>query len=99
MLHLYRSLIQLRTTTPASTRGSCHSIDSKSTDTFAYVQQLGDEHYLIAINFSDSHQELSIDAGRRGRIIVSTYLDGYREVTSSEFHLRANEGCVIQSTG
>jgi alpha-glucosidase len=96
MLTLTRTLLELRHTAPALNAGSYHPIENVPTTCFVYLRQFADQRYLIALNFSNEQQTLSLPEIAGGRIVISTHLDREEYVDLSDLQLRANEGCVIE---
>jgi alpha-glucosidase len=91
-LTFFRKLLAYRKASPALKVGSYRSLEGYE-DCFVYERRSGDERLLVALNFSDREQKLSL-AGS-GKIVLSTTLDREGEVDLADFRLRANEGCII----
>ena len=99
MLNFYRKLVAYRKGSPALLGGSYRSLDLASTESqqncFVYERQAGDQRLMVALNFSQQDQELSLPRLGTGMIVLSTGLDREGEVDLASFNLRANEGCII----
>jgi alpha-glucosidase len=100
MLNFFRKLLAYRKSSSALQWGSYRSLDAASPEAqencFVFEREAGDQRLLIALNFSDQEQNLSLPELRRGRIVLSTTLDREGEVNLADFNLRANEGCIIE---
>jgi alpha-glucosidase len=96
LLTLTRRLIELRRSTPALSIGSYRAIEGIPDGCFVYLRQLGSQHYLIALNFSDQEQTVKLPALGNGRIVLSTYLDREEPIDLALLRLRSNEGNVIE---
>jgi len=96
MLSLTRALLDIRRTTPALSTGSYYPIENVPNACFVYLRELPGQLCLIALNFSGDEQVLSLPEMGSGRIVISTYLDREEQVDLAAFHLRSNEGCIIE---
>ena len=96
LLTLTRRLIELRRSTPALSIGSYRALDGVPDDCFVYLRQASDQHYLIALNFSEEEQTVQLPALGSGRIHLSTYLDREEPGDLALLGLRSHEGLVIQ---
>lgn len=96
MLMLTRALLQLRRTHDALTLGDYRSVEQDNPTCFVYERQHHDERCLIALNFSQDEQIVILPAYGKGRVLVSTYMDGMGEWELSELRLRANEGVLVE---
>jgi alpha-glucosidase len=99
-INFFRILLAYRKATPALLWGDYRSYDLGSAEAqencFAYERRTADQCLLVALNFSGREQELSLAGLGTGRIVLSTLLDREEEVDLARFHLRANEGCIIE---
>ncbi|GHO46733.1 alpha-amylase family glycosyl hydrolase [Ktedonospora formicarum] len=95
-LTLVRSLLSLRRTLPALTIGELRIIAQSNPNCFVYLRQNGDQHYLVALNFSGEEQLVALPEQGTGRVLLSTSLDREGEHSLSELRLRANEGLLIE---
>ena len=99
-LTLTRSLLQLRRTSPVLILGSYRSIEQENATCFVYLRQHHNQRYLVALNFSDQEQVVTIpgrDESRPyGHIVLSTHMDREGSVDLSAFHLRENEGILVE---
>lgn len=96
VLSLVRTLLQLRRATPALAMGSYTPVECAASDCFVYQRQFGDEHCLIALNFSSDERQLHLPTIQTTRVLVSTYLDREESVDLTPLRLRGNEGCIIE---
>ncbi|HLF73056.1 MAG TPA: alpha-amylase family glycosyl hydrolase [Anaerolineales bacterium] len=100
MLSFFRKLLAYRKASPALQWGNYRSLDAASPEAqenfFVFERRAGDQNVLVALNFSDQEQNLSLPELRKGRIVLSTTLDREGEVNLADFNLRANEGCIIE---
>ncbi len=94
MINLYRTLIDLRQTTPALHSGSYRSVDAPD-GCFAYVRESEGRQFLIALNFTKVGTTITLPS--RGRVILSTHMDRVEEGES--LHLRGDEGAVVELLG
>ena len=99
MLTLTRRLLDVRRHTAALQHGTYRPFDSAPDGCFIYFREIGEETWLIALNFTSREYSIPIIEGRRGLLILSTALDRDGVVDLSTFVLRANEGCLIQLSG
>ena len=99
-LNFYRKLLAYRKASPALQWGSYRSLNPQSAGTeehcFVFERQTGDQRIIVALNFSDQSQELSLPQAGKGKIVLSTNLDREGEVDLTSLVLRANEGCMIE---
>ena len=92
---LYRQLLELRRSHPALAIGDYEPITA-SGDLLAYVRHLGDQRFLIALNFGASPCALSLDTiMARGRVVLSTHMDRADDLCVGKVSLRANEGVIV----
>jgi len=96
LLSFTRRLIELRRSQSALSIGNYCSINSVPVGCFVYLRQSGDQHYLIALNFSDREQTVKLSEMGNGRIVLSTYLDREERVDLAFLRLRGEEGTVLQ---
>jgi alpha-glucosidase len=96
LLILTRRLIELRRSRPALSIGSYRAIDGVPDGCFVYLRQSGDQHYLIALNFSAQEQIVKVPEMGNGHILLSTYLDRSEPVDLAFLRLRSEEGCVLK---
>ncbi len=101
MLMMVHSLLERRRASPALTIGSYRPIDQENDACFVYLRQHDEQRYLVALNVSAQDQVVKLPGLGRGSIVLSTQMDREGPIDLSEFHLRGNEGCLIEllSTG
>ncbi|MCL2894272.1 glycoside hydrolase family 13 protein [Brenneria tiliae] len=85
--HYHRELIALRRQTPALIYGAYHDVDPQHNKLFAYTRTLGDQQYLVVINFTHDDVEWDIPGGKK---IVKTLIGNRVEQAAApgENHLR-----------
>jgi alpha-glucosidase len=72
MLELYRQLIRIRRAAPALRRGAYATLTAPD-GVFAYARELGDERWMIVLNFGDGAVSMRLEGiGHDGRIRLST---------------------------
>jgi len=96
MLALTHGLIELRRATPALYAGSYQSVNDVPEDCYVFIREADGQQYLIALNFSDAEQHLSI--AKHGKIVISTHSTEQKSVDLNDFALAPNEGCIIKLT-
>ena len=94
ILMLYRRLIQLRRRHPALSVGGYTQVTAEG-NVLAYERQHGSERFLVALNMGSEPHALSLPAGSRGRVVLSTLPDRGEEPIGAEINLRADEGLII----
>jgi alpha-glucosidase len=96
MLSLVQSLTRLRRTNPALSVGSYKSVETGSEDCLVYIREFEDQAFLVALNFSDTTQNILLPQMGQGQVALSTYLDREGGVSLAELALRGGEGLVIK---
>lgn len=96
LLTLTRRLIELRQSTLALMAGDYRLIEGVPNDCFVYLREWGSQRYLIALNFSGSEQTFKLSEMGRGRIVLSTNLDGEEPIDLALLRLRGDEGIIIE---
>ena len=95
--NLYRRLLWIRRETPALMGGSYQVVGVDAPDCFVYVRQLGEEKYLIVLNFSGEPVSLAIPGGGSGQLILTTYLDqDGKTIALDQLNLRPHEGLLLR---
>ncbi|MEA3376945.1 MAG: alpha-amylase family glycosyl hydrolase [Chloroflexota bacterium] len=97
ILNLYRRLLAYRKATPALMWGRYAPIDGVAEACYAFLRQTDEQRILVALNFSDQQQDLTLPAGG-GTIAVSTHLDRTGSIDPTALSLRGNEGLIIELT-
>jgi glycosidase len=95
MLSLTQRLLTMRRGSSALSLGSYRPIADVPSDCFVYLRQAGDERLLIALNFSDREQQVTLP-GWTGTVMLSTHLDREGPADLANLTLRPNEGCVVE---
>ena len=96
ILNLYRRLLAYRKATPALQWGSYQPIDNMPEACFVYLRQAEGELVLIALNFSDQEQQVTLPVPGESNIVVSTHLDREGVVNVAELVLRGDEGVILE---
>jgi alpha-glucosidase len=95
-LMLTRALLTVRRSHAALTRGSYQSVEQQSATCFVYLRQHADQRCLVALNFSEQDQVVTLPGQGQGRLLLSTHLDREGVIPLSEMHLRGNEGLLLE---
>lgn len=95
-LALTQALLALRRTHPALTSGDYATLSASSEQVLVYQRAQGNQRLVIALNFSEETQTVTIPESGTGRILLSTYLDREERINLAEFTLRSQEGCMIE---
>ena len=97
ILNLYRKILSLRRNQPVLRRGEYQSLESSHSACFLYRRTLqGHPGIVIALNFSDTEQQLNLAGHFNGEILLSTHLDRSGECDLSSLTLRPDEGIIIE---
>ncbi|MBN9389762.1 MAG: DUF3459 domain-containing protein [Chloroflexi bacterium] len=98
MLAFVRLLLALRNANPALNSGSYRSIESSAAACFVYERAGAGKRFLVALNFSDQPQTVSINDAEtsQGRIVISTRTGREGIVNLSGLELDAAEGVVVE---
>ena len=97
VLNLYHRLLEERHNTPALNRGMYVGVNHVPVNTFVYIREWEGERRLIALNFLDIEQSISVEhIAKEGEIILSTELDREGMVSLEDLVLRPNEGLLIK---
>ena len=97
VLQLYRRLLELRTSSSALQLGDYAPVETpEAPGCYLYRRVLGDEELLVALNFADHAQEITLP-GSSGQLLLSTELDREPENLQQPLRLRAHEGLLIAS--
>jgi alpha-glucosidase len=94
ILMLYWRLIQLRRQHLALSVGSYKQVAAEG-DVLAYERQHASERFLVALNLGNEPHTLSLPAGTRGHVMLSTLPDRGEEQIEAQIVLRADEGLII----
>jgi alpha-glucosidase len=93
-LNLYRRLLALRNE-HAALREGLYTPDVVTTEGFAFVRELDDRRFLIALNFTGEPIEFGVWAGK-GKVLLSTHLDHQDDHVGPVIKLREYEGLVVE---
>jgi alpha-glucosidase len=95
VLNLYRNLISLRTNNFALSIGTLKFMNNTSSDFLIYSREYYNDHFIIALNFSEKGQDIILTNVSGYEIVLSTYMDRTEYVTSNKVDLRKYEGCIL----
>jgi len=95
-LNLYRGLLKLRKKSPALTVGTYAPVDNVPENCFIYLREAQGERVLVALNFSEELQTISLSDYPAASILLSTRLDREGRSDLSFLELRGNEGVIIK---
>jgi glycosidase len=100
ILNLYRRVLAYRRGTPALQQGSYEPLDGVANGMpegcYAFRRAISDEQTLVALNFSNREQRLTLPSLGEAVMVVSTHLDRSGSVDPSALSLRANEGLIME---
>lgn len=96
MLTLVHSLLALRKAHFALSIGDYQAVANNGKNCLVFLRKFDRETFLIALNFSNQAETLSLQKLGTGRIALSTYLDTEGFVNLAELQLRGGEGLIIQ---
>jgi alpha-glucosidase len=96
MLNLVHRLIELRRATAALNRGSYRSLDNVPTDCFVYLREYEGQKLLIALNFSEHEQQLTLPELGEGRLVLSTQAKSASTIDLINLTLDGAEGVIIE---
>jgi len=89
-------MIELRKNSPALIYGDYKDLDPENTNVFAYTRTLGDEEYLVILNFSGEPTQYALPGGRKAFALAMTNLRS-EEQNTSVVHLKPWEARVYRS--
>jgi alpha-glucosidase len=96
MLHLYRSLIACRRSTPALLDGSYRPVEVNTREVFAFLREKDTQRMLVTLNFSDQLINLNLPRLGKGKILLSTFLERNDPINLASLEVYPNEGLVIE---
>ena len=96
MLALTHALLALRRRRAALKRGSFRFLECSSEECLVFLRQSDNERLIVAINFSEQPQLVSIAEPGEGHILLSTSLCRNEHVKLAELRLQGHEGCIIE---
>ena len=91
----FRQMADLRRKMPAFVYGDYKDLDPKNPKIFAYTRTLGNEKYLIVLNFSEGAVSYNLPAGLKASQLVISNL-GKPEDRGEVLHLKAWEARVYK---
>jgi glycosidase len=97
LLNLYRQLLALRRDRLELQLGSFQALDGTPEDVLMYERAYGDGRVVIALNFGDIEEAVSL--GAAGTVVLSTTGDRQESVDAwSPIKLEPAEGLIIDCT-
>jgi alpha-glucosidase len=95
ILRLYRTLLEVRSQSPALSVGDFRLLPSTE-DTLLYARSSGNNRLLVVLNFDRDEKRVQLPRTRsRYSIVISTALDRTGTIAGTELVLRPNEGMII----
>ena len=91
-LHYFRDLIRLRKAKPALIYGAYHLLDENNPQVYAYTRSLGEEVFLILLNFSS--QDAQVDLGALRFDTATRVMGNYVEENTKRNLLRPCESVI-----
>jgi hypothetical protein len=64
---------------------------------YIYYRALGEQEFLVALNFTDDDVALGLEEERSGQVVLSTELDREEPIQLGRLSLRPHEGIVVAS--
>ena len=95
-LNLYRQLLGFRKKSQALTVGKYAPVDNAPLNCYVYLREGQGERVLVALNFSDEPQTISLSEYPTASIILSTFLDRNGIFDLDALELRGNEGVIVK---
>ena len=97
MLKYFQALTGLRQSEPALTIGAYQSIDTGSSDVFAYLRSHEDSQILVVLNFSGTAHQLDFSSlTDNARVLLSTEMSSLQTVDLASLDLQSNEGLILR---
>jgi oligo-1,6-glucosidase len=93
--HYTRQMIALRHKSPTLVYGDYKDLDPQNPEVFAYTRTLGEDRYLVVLNFSGNPIAYSLPGGIKPTSLLITN-DGASEVNSSTLNLKGWEARVYK---
>ena len=93
--HYIQKMIALRHATPALVYGSYKDLDPTNSNIFIYSRTLGNDRYLIVLNFSKESRAYTLPGGLKPTALVTSNL-ATSEVGSATINLRGWEARVYK---
>ncbi len=92
VLALYRQLLMLRRAHPALHAGAVSDVQAEN-DVLSFERTLGDQRFYIALNLADETRTMAVP---KGRVLLTTILDGVGGEVGGQFVLEGNEGVLLE---
>ena len=96
ILSLYRRLLAYRKATPALQWGDYRPVDGVPEACYVFLRWAGNRRVLVALNFADQAQRVSLSSLGDGTVALSTHLDRTEAVNLESLLLRDNEGLIVE---
>jgi alpha-glucosidase len=100
LLNLYRRLLAYRKTSRVLQSGDYQPVVGVPDECFIFLRRMaeaqGHPPVLVALNFSSEAVGLRLPEMGVGEVILSTQLDRTVKIDLAEFHLRGDEGLLIE---
>ncbi|MDX1992284.1 MAG: alpha-amylase family glycosyl hydrolase [bacterium] len=95
-LNFYKTLLAYRKATPALHSGSYVPLDAPP-GLFAFIREYEGQRRLVVLNFESKAISAAFNLGAaKGKIALSTMMDGEREVELGSLEIRPDEGVIIE---
>ena len=88
-------MVKLRRSTPALIYGDYKDIDPSHAEVFSYMRVLGEESYLVVMNFSRKQISYTLPAGIEAKKLVNANLESSEE-NAKTLHLEAWEARIYK---
>ena len=95
ILHYFRKMVRVRKSNPILLYGNYHLLDKEHDKIYAYTRTLGDERFLILLNFSVDHLEYKVPGTFRHdeEILINNYATC--EQYADKVHLQPYQAIVM----
>ncbi len=96
MLTFFRRLIELRKELPALHKGSYRSVETQSSQVYAYLREHEEQRVLVALNFGDEPQRVGLALPEKAvKPLCSTHQNRGEDIDLSRLELQPDEGVVF----
>ena len=94
--HYFRKLLALRKQNLAWIYGDYYDLDQQHPSLFCYSRTLGDERFLMVLNFSKQKVDYELSENLRAAKLVTSNYDGNREDDTAVLNLKCWEARVYK---